>query len=105
MNEPKFVPKEGQVDYSNIRYCPVINCVLKYQDKILLVQRSKDMRLYPNYWAGVSGFLDDHKSVSEKALEELSEELGLTKNDVESIESGRVFSQEDMDSFPNSNKS
>lgn len=38
MQEPKFVPKPGQTDYSNIRYAPVINCVLKHGDMILLVQ-------------------------------------------------------------------
>jgi 8-oxo-dGTP pyrophosphatase MutT (NUDIX family) len=94
LSEPKFVAKADQVDYSNIRYCPVINCVLVYQDKLLLVQRSKDLRTYPGYWNGVSGYLDDNKSVQDKAYEELNEELGLIKDDVVSISLGHVFSQE-----------
>lgn len=28
--EPKFKPKPGQVDYTNTKRAPVINCVVKY---------------------------------------------------------------------------
>ena len=62
----KFVPAPGQTDFTNIRFAPVINCVLKYKNKILLVQRSKELRLYPDYWNGISGFLDDDKSLNDK---------------------------------------
>ena len=61
-----FKTRPGQVDYTNIRWAPVINCVLKFGDKILLVQRSKDMKYYPGRWTGISGFLDDDKSLTEK---------------------------------------
>ena len=94
MAEPKFVPRKNQVDYTNIRYCPVNNCVLRYKDKILLVQRSKDLRLYPGYWNGVSGFLDDDKSVKEKVYEELKDEVGITPSNVVSIKRGNVLVQE-----------
>jgi 8-oxo-dGTP pyrophosphatase MutT (NUDIX family) len=94
MAEPKFVPKEGQVDYTNIRYCPVVNSVLCHEDKVLLVQRSDDLRLYPGFWNGISGFLDDHKSVEEKVAEELRQELGLKKGDIISLERGSVLIQE-----------
>lgn len=94
MAQPKFVPREGQVDYTDIRYCPVNNCVLRHNGKILLVQRSKDLRLYPGYWNGVSGFLDDDKSIEGKVYEELSEELGLDKSNVVSIRRGNVLVQE-----------
>lgn len=97
MPQPKFVPQDGQVDYTNIRYCPVVNSVLCYEDKILVVQRSSHLRLYPDYWNGISGFLDDNKSIEEKALEELNEELGLKQTDVQSITLGHVFSQEASD--------
>ena len=77
MTEPKFVPKTGQTDYTNIRYAPVINCVVVCDGKILLVKRNLHMRLYPNYWNGISGFLDDQQSITEKVHEELREELHL----------------------------
>ena len=79
MAQPKFIPAKGQVDYTNIRYCPVTNCVVKHKDKILLVKRSNDLNLYPGFWNGISGFLDDNKIVEDKVKEELFEELNISK--------------------------
>ena len=39
----KFQPKPGQVDFTNIRYAPVANCVLFNEGKILLVKRSDEV--------------------------------------------------------------
>jgi ADP-ribose pyrophosphatase YjhB (NUDIX family) len=93
--ETKFKPRPGQVDFTNIRWAPVVNCVLKYKDKILIVKRSKSLRLYPGYWNGISGFLDDRKSLKEKILEELKEEIGLGEKHVISIRPGQIFDQEE----------
>ncbi len=92
--EEKFVPKPGQVDFTDVRYCPVINCVVKYKQKILVVERSAGMRLYPNHWNGISGFLDDRRSLEQKVRDELREELGLRKKDILSIRLGQIFDQE-----------
>lgn len=94
MAEPIFKPKSGQTDYTNIRYCPVINCVVMHGGKILLVQRSADLNLYPNYWNGISGFLDDHQSIEDKVREELLEELYIDESQIISIERGNVLVQE-----------
>lgn len=94
MPQPKFIPKPGQVDYTNIRYAPSINIVVEHEGKIFCVQRSPDMRLYPNYWDWVCGFLDDDKSIEEKAYEELSEELGLDTEDIESLTRGEPWIDE-----------
>jgi 8-oxo-dGTP pyrophosphatase MutT (NUDIX family) len=75
----KWKPRHGQMDYSKARWAPVINCVLRYKGKILVVQRSESLNFYPGYWNGISGFLDDQKSLKEKVLEELREELGISK--------------------------
>lgn len=91
----KFKPKPGQIDFTNIRWAPVINCVLKYKDKILIVERNKDMKLYPGYWNGISGFLDDNKSLKEKIIEELKEEVSLSKKNIISIKLGQIFDQEE----------
>ena len=94
MSEKKFVPKPGQVDFTNVRWCPVLNCVVMYEGKILLVQRNKNMRLYPGYWNGISGFLDDHKSLEQKVCEELREELGISKKHILSIQLARILNQD-----------
>ena len=93
--EKKFTPKPGQVDYTNIRRAPVINCVLRYGDKILLVKRSAELRLYPNYWNGISGFLDDDRSVLEKVKDEIREETGIGEQDIISIKEGEILELEE----------
>jgi ADP-ribose pyrophosphatase YjhB (NUDIX family) len=90
MAQSKFVPKPGQVDFTNIRYAPTINIVVTHGRKILLVKRSRELRLYPGKWDWVCGFLDDNKSIEEKALEELNEELGLREDDIASLTRGNV---------------
>ncbi|QQS15754.1 MAG: NUDIX domain-containing protein [Candidatus Moraniibacteriota bacterium] len=92
--EQKFVPRPGQVDFTNMRWAPVINCVVRYKRKILIVQRSKGMRLYPEHWNGISGFLDDGRGLREKALEEIQEETGLPKSSIRSMFLGAVFDQD-----------
>lgn len=93
--QPPFKPKPGQVDYTKARWAPVVNCVLKYQKKILVVQRSKQLNFYPGYWNGVSGFLDDQRSLREKIADELKEELGIPKTKIKQIRLGEIFDQEE----------
>lgn len=93
--EPKFKPRKGQMDFTHARWAPVVNCVLKFGNKILLVRRNKNMRLYPGYWNGISGFLDDNKSLEEKVWQELKEEVGLNKKNIICINPGHVFDQEE----------
>ncbi len=94
MAEPAFVPKPGQVDYTKIRYAPVVNIVVAHGGKLLLVRRSQHMRLYPGLWNGVSGFLDDDRDIEDKVHEELSEELGVTNDQITSIELGQLLLQD-----------
>ena len=89
-----FVPKPGQTDYTHIRYAPVLNCVVQHGGKILLIRRSDSLRFYPGVWNGVSGFLDDAKSVEEKVLEEVQEELGIQKEQVKQIAFRTIFHRE-----------
>jgi len=94
MTEPIFQPKPDQTDYTHARWAPVINCVVKYGDKILVVERSKGLRFYPGYWNGISGFLDDGRSLEEKVRDELLEEVGIAGEDIVSIRLGAIFDQE-----------
>jgi 8-oxo-dGTP pyrophosphatase MutT (NUDIX family) len=68
---------------------------LKYRGKILLVQRSRQLNFYPGYWNGVSGFLDDFRSLKEKVSDELREEVGIPKTKIGRIRLGRIFDQEE----------
>ncbi len=91
----KFQPQPGQTDYTNARWAPVINCIVKFGDKILLVQRSEELNFYPGYWNGISGFLDDQRSLEEKVKDELKEELGVSAEQIKKIELGAIFDQEE----------
>jgi 8-oxo-dGTP diphosphatase len=92
--EPAFIPLPGQVDYTRIRYAPVLNAVVICQGKVLLLQRSSGMRSYPNHWCGISGYLDDDRSVEDKARQEILEEVGITADRVVSTRRGTVLLQE-----------
>ena len=96
MQKSKFKAKQGQIDYTKARWAPVINCVVKYKDKILIVQRSSKLNFYPNYWNGISGFLDDKRTFEEKVRDELKEEAGIDKKNITSIHLGRIFHQDEL---------
>jgi ADP-ribose pyrophosphatase YjhB (NUDIX family) len=94
-SEPEFVAEPGQVDFTNIRYAPVLDVVVVRENKVLLAKRSANRNLYPNYWSTIAGFLDDDKSIEDKAYEELREELGMQESDVVSLKRGSVILRED----------
>ncbi len=90
-----FVPGPGQVDFSAARWAPVINCVVKHDDKILLVKRRQQLNFYPGYWNGISGFLDDARSLEDKVRDELREELGISPDQIVSLRRGAIFNQDE----------
>ena len=74
MTKHIFTPRLGQTDYTDIYYCPVINCVVKYQDKILVVERHKSLYFHPRFWNGISGFLDD--GIGNRDFADIMEQAG-----------------------------
>jgi 8-oxo-dGTP diphosphatase len=95
--EPVFVPRAGQVDYAHVRYAPVLSAVVVCRGKVLLLRRSAGMRSYPNHWCGISGYLDDNRSVEDKARQEMLEEAGITPDRILSMQRGTVLLQEAPD--------
>ena len=92
---PKFIPQPGQIDFSNARWAPVVNSVVFCDGEILIVERNTELNFYPGCWNGISGFLDDKKSLEEKVREELQEELGLQAHHIDSVRLCDVFDQEE----------
>jgi isopentenyldiphosphate isomerase len=90
-----FKPRPDQIDYRKARWAPVINCVIRYRGKILVVRRSRSLNFYPGYWNGISGFLDDAKGLIEKVREELWKEIGLPPRAILKIQLGEIFHQEE----------
>lgn len=80
---PKF--PDGRINYSNSDIRPVLTCFVKYKDKILLLKRSAKVGTEAGLWCAVSGYIDQFVPVEEKALEELREELNVTKDIIKEI--------------------
>ena len=66
----------------------VVTCFLENKDKILLLCRSGQVGSYTQRWAGVSGYIEPGCSPLEQALQELSEEARLSKDDVKLLKEG-----------------
>lgn len=77
---PKF--PDGRIDYTYSKKAPVIICFVKFQDDILILKRSDKVGVYRERWNVVAGYLDEPKSIHEKALEEIEEELGVLRENV-----------------------
>ncbi|RLI72296.1 hypothetical protein DRO97_09015 [Archaeoglobales archaeon] len=88
-NLPKF--PDGRINYSNSDVAPVITIFIKYNDEILLLKRSDKVRTYKGKWNTVAGYLDELKSIKEKVLEELREEVGIMEDVVSSIKFGKSY--------------
>lgn len=61
MLQPKFIPKPGQLDYTNIRYCPVMNVIPICDGKIS--GEIKTLKLLPGLLEVVGQFLVDSRGL------------------------------------------
>ena len=78
-------------DYSKARSAPVLVIYVKFKDKILLVKRSERVLTYKGLWSCLAGFVDDDKTLEEKVIFEMKEELGLSEKDIISITEGDTY--------------
>jgi len=82
----------GRIDYSQSNTAPVITIFVTYKNKFLLLKRSAIVRTYKEKWNTVAGYLDDpHQTLFEKILEELKEELTITKEQISSYSFGKTY--------------
>jgi len=86
---PKFL--DGRIDYSTFNIAPVITVFVKHEDKILLLKRSDKVRVYQGKWNTVAGYLDELKPIRKKVLEEIQEELGISKENIMSLHIGKYY--------------
>ncbi|MBW2988196.1 hypothetical protein DRJ48_03545 [Candidatus Woesearchaeota archaeon] len=74
---PRF--SDGRIDYSKTKSAPVLTCFITLNGKILLLKRSNSVTTYKGKWNTVAGYIDEPKPIQAKALEEVLEETGITK--------------------------
>ena len=62
--------------------------VVQHKDKILLLRRTMDRKVYPGLWQPVTGAIKNHEAVEDAVLREVKEETCL---DGEIIKAGEIF--------------
>ncbi len=76
----------------------VTNFVLRRDrghDELLLVQRSARVRTYQGAWAGISGYVEPGVTPLQQAYTELSEEAGLSQQDLRLLRTGEPLAFRD----------
>jgi len=87
---PRF--PDGRINYSKSNIAPVITVFVVYDHQVLLLKRSKKVRTYKQKWNTIAGYLDDpNQSIKEKMLEELNEEVNITKDTIEQFIFGKRY--------------
>jgi 8-oxo-dGTP pyrophosphatase MutT (NUDIX family) len=57
----------------------VVSCILEYNDKILLLQRSQKVGTYKGLWGAITGFVEANELPLQTAYKEIYEECGISK--------------------------
>ena len=70
------------------RFLDVVTVFLTHSDKVLVFKRSSKVGTYRGHWAGVSGYLESEDPL-QQAYTEIAEEVGLSKQDVTLLKSGK----------------
>lgn len=76
----------------------VTNFVLRRdrgKDELLVVQRSARVRTYQGAWAGISGYVEPGVTPLDQAYTELSEEAGLSQQDLRLLREGEPLAFRD----------
>ena len=77
---PRF--SDGRIDYSKSDVAPIVTVFIRYKGKVLLLKRRDKVGTYPGKWNTVTGYLDEVKTIREKVLEEIKEEIGIGYEDI-----------------------
>jgi len=86
---PKF--PDGRIDYTHSNTALVLTVFIKHKDKILLLKRSDKVGTHKGKWNTVTGYIDEPKPPIKKIMEEISEELGITEDNILSYNLGEPF--------------
>jgi 8-oxo-dGTP pyrophosphatase MutT (NUDIX family) len=76
---------DGRIDYTKSDVAPVVNCIVYYDGRVLLLQRSSKVGDYQGAWSGVDGYVDRTTPISQIVLTELREELSINEDDIARI--------------------
>jgi 8-oxo-dGTP pyrophosphatase MutT (NUDIX family) len=64
----------------------VVTCILMNKEgKILLLKRSDRVSTYKEFWAGISGYIEEDEKPIDTAIKEIKEEIGIDEKSVKLI--------------------
>jgi len=72
---------------TTLKSTPVVTAFLRYERRILLLQRSDRVGSYQGHWSAVSGYLEDATPLLQ-ARREIREEVGLSDDEVLLVAAG-----------------
>jgi 8-oxo-dGTP pyrophosphatase MutT (NUDIX family) len=64
------------------RIRPVISCLLKHKDEILILKRSKHVGSFQGYWSCISGYIEKEEDPLETAYREVFEETRMPRKEI-----------------------
>lgn len=73
-------------------YKNVVTSFLTYEQRILLLRRSAKVGTHQGKWSAVSGHLEGEEDPIHRALIEIEEELGLSREQIKLVRSGQILS-------------
>ena len=66
----------------------VVTSFLRFQGKILILQRSTKVGTYQGKWGAVSGYIEGNEDPDIRAIIEIKEEVGLSKDQITLVKKG-----------------
>ena len=87
----------GTIVLRNVTLKKIATSIIDSKGKILILKRSDDVGTYKGRWACVSGYIEKGEIADETALREISEELGLERDDLEFVRKGKVLYARDKE--------
>lgn len=88
---------DGRINYSDAERVPTVAVFLKFENKILVLKRSKEVSNYQERWSVITGYLDEVEPLIEKAYKEVEEETGVDIDEVSSVAVADPIEVEDGD--------
>lgn len=88
---PNESKTESTRDNSSLAIKNVVTVFLSYHGRILLLKRSDRVGSYRGRWAGISGYIEQNEASIDRALKEVSEEVGLSSSEISLIKTGQPF--------------
>jgi 8-oxo-dGTP pyrophosphatase MutT (NUDIX family) len=67
----------------------IVTVFLEWKGRYVIMHRADSMPTYPKKWSAISGHIEEGEDVIQAGLRELSEETGISKNQIEVMKTSK----------------